>query len=114
MHIFKSSAIKLNQFFIKSRDLWKKTSLKKQIRIRALETKVRDLLRSRDKWKLKLKEEKLKKDHEISLLQKKEHLEMNKQNKKLTQENEELKKSLLKKNKQIKELQEKDKKKLEC
>lgn len=105
---------KLVRFFKKSRDQWKNNALEKQKRIRALETKERDLLRSREKWKLELKKERvkfkgeiLKKKREIRLSRKKEHLEVEKQNKEI----EKLQKSLLKQEEQIKELQEKNQKK---
>jgi hypothetical protein len=51
-----SSPARMANFFRRSRDSWKKRSLKYQERIKALDGKVRDLERSRDKWKAEAKE----------------------------------------------------------
>lgn len=53
---YKSTASRLARIFKKSRDGWKKRAKQKQKKIRALETKVRDLNRSRDGWKEKAKQ----------------------------------------------------------
>ncbi len=48
---FKSSAVRLARLFKKGRDMWKKRALEKQKKLRAMQTKVRDLSKSRDQWK---------------------------------------------------------------
>ncbi len=48
---FKSSAVRLARFFKKGRDMWKERALEKQKKLRAMQTKVRDLSKSRDSWK---------------------------------------------------------------
>ena len=48
---FLSSHARLAKFFQKSRDAWKARSLENQKRILVLDGKVRDLQRSREKWK---------------------------------------------------------------
>jgi hypothetical protein len=53
---YKSTASRLARIFKKSRDGWKKRAKQKQKKIRALETKVRDLNRSREGWKEKAKQ----------------------------------------------------------
>jgi hypothetical protein len=48
---YKSSTSRLARFFEKSRDRWRANAAEKQKKVRALETRVRDLERSRTKWK---------------------------------------------------------------
>ena len=48
---YKSSASRLARFFEGSRDKWRAHAAEKQKKLRALETRVRDLERSRAKWK---------------------------------------------------------------
>ena len=55
MEGFKSSDKRLASVFLKSREHWKASAIKKQKRIRYLEVKVRDLSISRDCWKKKAK-----------------------------------------------------------
>lgn len=55
---YKSSSSRLARFFKDSRDGWKQKALKRQERLRATDVKVRDLTKSRDKWKLEAKEAK--------------------------------------------------------
>ena len=45
----------LARLFKKSRDIWKKRSFSKQARIKSLEIKVRDLSKSRERWKSRAK-----------------------------------------------------------
>jgi len=52
---YKTPLKKLVQFFHDSRDKWKARSHEKQTKIDFLETKVKDLTNSRDKWKKKAK-----------------------------------------------------------
>jgi len=56
MNEYKSEASRLARLFKRSRDNWKKRSNSKQKKIRALETKVRDISRSRSSWKEKAKQ----------------------------------------------------------
>jgi hypothetical protein len=56
MKDYKSSASRLARFFAKSRDQWRANAADKQKKIRALETRVRDLERSREKWKQRAQE----------------------------------------------------------
>lgn len=56
MNNYKSSASRLARLFKRSRDNWKSRAKAKQEKIKALETKVRDLKRSREYWKEKAKE----------------------------------------------------------
>ena len=51
-----SSPGRLARFFRRSRDSWKERSLKYQQRIKALDGRVSDLERSREKWKAQAKE----------------------------------------------------------
>ena len=51
MKDFKSSASSLARFFQKSRDRWRAHAAEKQTKLRALETRVRDLERSRSTWR---------------------------------------------------------------
>ena len=51
MDAYKSPVRKLNAFFQRSRDQWKQRSAEKQKIIRAQQTTIRDLERSRAKWK---------------------------------------------------------------
>lgn len=56
MSEYKSKASRLARLFKRSRDNWKERSKAKQKKIRAMETKVRDLNRSRSQWKEKAKQ----------------------------------------------------------
>jgi len=56
MSEYKSKVGRLARLFKRSRDNWKERSKKKQKKIRALETKVRDISRSRSHWKEKAKQ----------------------------------------------------------
>jgi hypothetical protein len=58
MSEYKSKTSRLARLFKGSRDNWKNRSNNKQKKIRALETKVRDISRSRSHWKQKAKEAK--------------------------------------------------------
>lgn len=51
MDAYKSPVAKLNSFFEHSHDKWKRRSAEKQKTIRAQQTTIRDLQRSRDRWK---------------------------------------------------------------
>jgi len=55
---YKSHSSRLARFFKDSRDGWKQKALERQERLRAADVKVRDLTKSRDKWKLETKEAK--------------------------------------------------------
>ena len=48
---YKSTVPRLVEFFETSRDLWKERSLKYQKEKRALQIQIRDLYRSKEKWK---------------------------------------------------------------
>ena len=50
---YKSSETRLVYLFKNGREKWKERALSKQQKLRAMETKVRDLSSSRDKWKEK-------------------------------------------------------------
>lgn len=56
MSEYKSSVNRLARLFKRSRDKWRERSKAKQKRIRALETKVRDISKSREQWKQKAKQ----------------------------------------------------------
>jgi hypothetical protein len=56
MSEYKSKASRLARLFKRSRDNWKNRSENKQKKIKALETKVRDISRSRSQWKKKAKQ----------------------------------------------------------
>lgn len=56
MSEYKSKASRLVRMFKRSRDNWKERSKSKQKKIRALETKARDISRSRSNWKQKAKQ----------------------------------------------------------
>ena len=56
MNEYKSPASRLTRLFKRGRDNWKEKAKAKQKKIRALETKVRDLNRSRSQWKEKAKQ----------------------------------------------------------
>lgn len=58
MNEYKSPASRLARLFKRSRDSWKERSKAKQKKIRALETKVRDISRSQSHWKEKAKQAK--------------------------------------------------------
>ena len=71
---YKSSETRLIYLFKDGREKWKERALSKQEKLRAMETKVRDLSLSREKWKEKAKqlEASLKKQEaEIEALKKK-------------------------------------------
>ena len=50
---YKSSETRLVYLFKDGREKWKERALSKQQKLRAMETKVRDISLSRDKWKEK-------------------------------------------------------------
>ena len=56
MSEYKSPVSRLACLFKRSRDKWRERSKAKQKRIRALETKVRDISKSREQWKQKAKQ----------------------------------------------------------
>lgn len=56
MNEYKSPKSRLVRLFKRSRDKWKERTKAKQKKIRAMETKVRDLNRSRNQWKEKAKQ----------------------------------------------------------
>ena len=58
MSNYKSSPRRLARFFEESRNGWKKKAKQRQDRLRFADTKVRDLTKSRDKWKQEAKEAK--------------------------------------------------------
>ena len=71
---YSSSAERLANWFLESRNKWKERSLKKQKELRKAGIKIRDLEKSREEWKIKAKEykEKIKKlEEEKMLLEKK-------------------------------------------
>lgn len=51
MQKYKSSTSRLVRLFHNSREQWKQRAADKQKKLRALETKVRDLSTSREQWK---------------------------------------------------------------
>jgi hypothetical protein len=51
MQEFKSPVTRLARLFQKGRDNWKEKALEKQVKVRNLEIKVRDLENSRENWK---------------------------------------------------------------
>ncbi len=51
MSNYKSPPRRLARFFEESRDGWKKKAKQRQGKLRSADTKVRDLTKSRDKWK---------------------------------------------------------------
>lgn len=51
MSNYKSSPRRLAHFFEESRNGWKEKALKRQEKLRSADIKVRDLTKSRDKWK---------------------------------------------------------------
>lgn len=53
MQKFKSPVTRLARLFQKGRDDWKEKALEKQTKVRNLEIKVRDLLNSRENWKIR-------------------------------------------------------------
>lgn len=55
---YKTPIKKLANFFLKSRDKWKRRALNNAKRIEHLEKKIRDIKRSRDKWKQQAKDRK--------------------------------------------------------
>ena len=81
----KSPTVKSVHLLQKSKDTWKANSAKKQKKNRDLENNVRDLSRSREKWKQEVKDVTFAKDQEIHLLRQ-EILEAEKQKEKLNQE----------------------------
>ncbi len=71
---YNSSAERLANWFLESRNKWKKRALKKQKELRKAGIKIRDLEKSREEWKIKAKEykEKIKRlEEEKKLLEKK-------------------------------------------
>ena len=71
---YSSSAERLANWFLESRNKWKERALKKQKELRKAGIKIRDLEKSREEWKIKAKEykEKIKKlEEEKNLLEKK-------------------------------------------
>ncbi len=71
---YKSSETRLVYLFKDGREKWKERALSKQQKLRAMETKVRDLTLSRDKWKekaLELEANLKEKEEEIEKLKKK-------------------------------------------
>ena len=71
---YKSSETRLVYLFNNGRKKWKERALSKQQKLRAMETKVRDLASSRDKWKekaLELEASLKQKEKEIEELKKK-------------------------------------------
>ncbi len=55
---YKSPPSRLARFFRDSRNGWKQKALERQNKLRAADVKVRDLTKSRDKWKRAAKETK--------------------------------------------------------
>jgi len=55
---YKSPPSRLAHFFRDSRNGWKQKALERQNKLRAADVKVRDLTKSRDKWKREAKETK--------------------------------------------------------
>ncbi len=55
---YKSTPSRLARFFKESRDGWKQKAVARQSKLRAADVKVRDLTKSRDKWKREAKEAK--------------------------------------------------------
>ncbi len=55
---YKSPPSRLARFFRDSRNGWKQKALERQNKLRAADVKVRDLTKSRDKWKREAKETK--------------------------------------------------------
>jgi len=53
---YKSSLSRMARLFKESREAWKEKALERQKRLRAFDVKVRDITKSRDKWKEKTKE----------------------------------------------------------
>jgi hypothetical protein len=51
MQEFKSPVVRLARLLKKGRDNWKEKALEKQMKVRNLEIKVRDLSNSRENWK---------------------------------------------------------------
>ncbi len=71
---YKSSETRLVYLFKNAREKWKERALSKQQKLRAMETKVRDLYSSREKWKekaLELEASLKQKEKEIEELKKK-------------------------------------------
>ena len=71
---YRSSAERLANWFLESRNKWKERALKKQKELRKAGIKIRDLEKSREEWKIKAKEykEKIKKlEEEKNLIEKK-------------------------------------------
>lgn len=71
---YSSSAERLANWFLESRDKWKKRALKKQKELRKAGIKIRDLEKSREDWKKKAQEYKEKNkelESEKKLLEKK-------------------------------------------
>jgi hypothetical protein len=69
MSEYKSPDRRLVRLFKRSRDKWRERAKSKQKRIRALETKVRDISKSRDQWRQKAKQA----QQELAELKKKGH-----------------------------------------
>lgn len=55
---YKSPPRRLSRFFEESRNGWKKKALQRQEELRSADVNVRDLTKSRDKWKQEAKEAK--------------------------------------------------------
>ncbi len=55
---YKSPPSRLARFFRDSQNGWKQKALERQNKLRAADVKVRDLTKSRDKWKREAKETK--------------------------------------------------------
>ena len=71
---YNSSAERLANWFLESRNKWKERALKKQKELRKAGIKIRDLGKSREEWKIKAKEykKKIKRlEEEKKLLEKK-------------------------------------------
>ncbi len=71
---YSSSAERLANWFLESRNKWKERALKRQKELRKAGIKIRDLEKSREEWKIKAKEyqEKIKKlEEEKNILEKK-------------------------------------------
>ena len=71
---YSSSAERLANWFLESRNKWKERALKKQKELRKAGIQIRDLEKSREEWKIKAKEykEKIKElEEEKKLLEKK-------------------------------------------
>ena len=71
---YSSSAERLANWFLESRNKWKERALKKQKELRKAGIKIRDLEKSREEWKKKAQEYKEKKnqlEEEKKLLEKK-------------------------------------------